>query len=222
MAKRLPRGCADARHFESVEALRAWFDANHATVTELWLLHYKAHTGKRTISWSQSVDEALAVGWIDSVIQPLDADRYAQRFSPRQPRSIWSAVNVAKAESLIAEGRMRPAGLRAFQARTAAKTAIYSHEQAAVGFTPAQEKAFRARRRAWAFFTARPPSYRKAATHWVTSARREETKASRLATLIDHSARGELVPQFRPRTPSRIAAASRRGSRPPSGSRSSS
>jgi uncharacterized protein YdeI (YjbR/CyaY-like superfamily) len=182
-----------------VEALRAWFDANHATAAELWLLHYKAHTGKRTISWPESVDEALAVGWIDSVIQPLDADRYAQRFSPRKPGSIWSAVNVRKAEALIAAGRMRPAGLKAFEARRAERTAIYSHEQETVGLTPAQEKAFKARPKAWAFFTGRPPSYRKAATHWVTSARREETRASRLTALIDYSANGELVPQFRPR-----------------------
>jgi uncharacterized protein YdeI (YjbR/CyaY-like superfamily) len=220
MAKRLPNGCEQALHFESVDALRAWFDAHHATAAEMWLLHYKAHTGKRTITWSQSVDEALAVGWIDSVLQPLDADRYAQRFSPRKPGSIWSVVNVRKAEALIAEGRMRPAGLAAYQARTEAKTAVYSHEQAAVRFAAAQERAFKADRAAWTFFVARPPSYRKAATHWVTSAKRPETQASRLATLIAHSAAGELVPQFRPRTPPGSAAAARRGSRPPSASRS--
>lgn len=212
----------EALHFDSVEALRAWFDAHHASAAELWLLHYKAHTGKRTVTWSQSVDEAIAVGWIDSVIQPLDADRYAQRFSPRRAGSIWSAVNVKKAEALIAEGRMRPAGLTAFEARTPDKTGVYSHEQAAVAFSPAQEKAFRARTKAWAFFAAQTPSYRRTATHWVSSAKREETRASRLATLIGHCTRGELVPQFRPRTPLRSAAASRRGSRPPSGSRSSS
>jgi uncharacterized protein YdeI (YjbR/CyaY-like superfamily) len=222
MAKRLPKGCEDALHFESVEALRAWFDAHHASATEMWLLHYKAHTGKRTISWSQSVDEALAVGWIDSVIQPLDADRYAKRFSPRKPGSIWSAINVKKAEVLIADGRMRPAGLKAFEARLAARTGTYTHEQGDIGFEPAEEKAFRAMKKAWAFFDAQPRSYRRAATWWVRSARRDATRKARLAALIAHSADGERLPQFRPRTPPRSAAASRRGSRPPSGSRSSS
>ena len=200
MATRPPKDDINAIHLDSPEALREWLDAHHATATELWLLHFKATTGKRTITWAQSVDEALAVGWIDSVIRPLDEHRYAQRFSPRKAGSTWSAVNVKKAEARIAAGRMRPAGLAAFEARTAARTGIYSHEQAAVAFTPAQEKAFRANRKAWAFFTARAPSYRRAATHWVTSAKKEETRASRLTALIAHSANGELVPQFRPRT----------------------
>jgi uncharacterized protein YdeI (YjbR/CyaY-like superfamily) len=199
MAKRPATAEIDAIHFDTVEALRAWFDAHHATARELWLLHYKAATGRRTITWAQSVDEALAVGWIDSVIQPLDVERYAQRFSPRRPGSIWSVVNVQKAEALIAAGRMRPAGLAAFAARQEARTGRYSHEQDAVGLEPVQEKAFRAKKRAWAFFEAQAPSYRRTAMHWVTSAKKAETRASRLATLIAHCARGELLPQFRPR-----------------------
>ena len=199
MAKRPAARAIDAIHFESIEALRAWFDANHATATELWLLHYKAATGKRTISWAQSVDEALAVGWIDSVIQPLDAHRYAQRFSPRRAGSTWSVINVRKAEALIAAGRMRPAGLAAFEARRASKTGTYSYEQAGAGFEPAQEKAFRAKKRAWAFFEAQPPSYRRTAMHWVTSAKAAATRASRLAALIAHSAAGNRLPQFAPR-----------------------
>ena len=212
MAKRPARDEIDAIHFEGIEALRAWFDANHATATELWLLHYKAATGKRTITWSQSVDEALAVGWIDSVIQPLDAHRYAQRFSPRRPGSTWSVINVAKAEALVAAGRMRPAGLAAFDARQAARTGIYSHERALAAFEPAQEKAFRAKKRAWAFFEAQAPSYRRTAIHWVTSAKAAATRASRLATLVALRG-GPASPAVRTPSPPRLTSRRRGGSR---------
>ncbi len=214
MATRRPAGCEHAIHFESVEALRAWFDAHHATAGELWLLHYKAHTGRRAISWSQSVDEALAVGWIDSVIQPLDADRYAQRFSPRKAGSTWSAVNVKKAVALIAAGRMRPAGLAAFEARRAERTGTYTHEQGDIALEAAEEQAFRANATAWALFAAQPRSYRRAATWWLRTARREPTRSARLSALIAHSERGERLPQFRPRTPPTNTTAPTQGPRP--------
>ena len=117
----------DVRFFASPGELRDWFDANHETAAELWLGQYKKATGRRTVTWAEAVDEALCVGWIDGQLQRLDETSHAQRFTPRRKGSTWSAVNVANVERLTAEGRMRPAGMRAFEARTAANTGVYSY-----------------------------------------------------------------------------------------------
>ena len=189
---------ADAIFFRSTDELRDWFDANHESATELWLGSWKKATGKPSVSWSDSVDEALCVGWIDSVRYSLDPERSAQRFTPRRKGSIWSAVNVAKIARLRAAGRMRPAGEAAFALRRDDRTAVYSFEQATDPELAADEEArFRANPAAWDWFAAKSPSFRKQALHWVVSAKRPETRERRLTTLIEDSAAGRPIPQMR-------------------------
>ena len=187
----------DVRFFATPEELRDWFDANHATAEELWIGYYRKSTGRPSVDWSQAVDEALCVGWIDGIRRSLDESSFVQRFTPRRKGSTWSAVNVAKVAALTEQGRMRPAGHAAFQARSEAKTAIYSYEQAAAAFTAEEESRFRAEKAAWADWEARPPSYRRAVTHWVTSAKGDATRARRLDALIADSAAGRKVGPMR-------------------------
>ena len=161
---------------------------------------YKRGSGKPSITWPQSVDEALCFGWIDGVRRSLGDDAYTIRFTPRRATSIWSAINVAKLAELEKLGKLRDAGRRAFAARTAAKTGVYSFERnESAKFTEAQEATLRANRRAAAFFDAQPPWYRRTATHWVISAKRDETRERRLAQLITDSAAGRSIgPLTRP------------------------
>jgi uncharacterized protein YdeI (YjbR/CyaY-like superfamily) len=188
----------DVLFLETPEQLREWFDAHHETAADLWLGYHRKATGKPTISWSEAVDEALCVGWIDSIRKRLDDMRSAQRFTPRRKGSTWSAINVAKVAALTAEGRMRPTGLAAFDARTADNTAIYAYEQPATATFAVEELArLRAVPAAWADWEARPPSYRKVVTHWVTSAKGAETRARRLEALIADSAAGRKVGPMR-------------------------
>ncbi len=166
----------------------------------MWLGSYKKATGKPTVTWSEAVDEALCVGWIDSVRYSLDPERSAQRFTPRRKGSNWSAVNIAKVKELTAAGRMRPAGLAAFEKRTDERSAVYSYERRHEAvFEPEQEARFRRNRAAWAWFEARGASYRMTATHWVVSAKRPETREKRLSTLIEDSAAGRTVKPLTPR-----------------------
>lgn len=188
----------DVLFLERPEQLRDWFDANHATASELWLGYHKKATGRPTISWSDAVDEALCVGWIDSVRYSLDGERSAQRFTPRRKGSVWSAINVRKVAELAEQGRMRPAGLAAFSARSPEKTAIYSYEREAAALTDDETAAIRAEEAAWADWQRRPPSYRKVVTHWIASAKQPETRARRLAALVAASAAGEPVGPMRP------------------------
>ena len=184
--------------FATPEALRAWFQANHETEDELIVGFHRTGTGVPSITWPQSVDEALCVGWIDGVRRRLDERRYTIRFTPRRPGSNWSAVNVARVEALTAEGRMQPAGLRAFQARSEAKTAVYSYEQRYdARLDEGMVREFRADAGAWAFFHAQPPGYRASATHWVMSAKREETRWRRFRTLVEDSRAGERIALLR-------------------------
>jgi uncharacterized protein YdeI (YjbR/CyaY-like superfamily) len=195
-----PKPPPDPLVFETPAELRDWFDANHETASELWLGSYKKATGKPSVQWSEAVDEALCVGWIDSIRYSLDAERSAQRFTPRRKGSNWSAVNIAKVAELTAQGRMRPAGLEAFEARTDARSAVYSYEQRhAAAFATDDEARFRANARAWEWWASRPPSYRTAATYWVVSAKKPETQARRLDTLIEDSAAGRTVKPLTPR-----------------------
>ena len=187
----------DIRFFATPEALRDWFDANHASATELWLGYYRKSSGTPSVDWPQAVDEALCVGWIDGIRRTLDAERFVQRFTPRRRGSTWSAVNVAKVEALTRQGRMRPAGIAAFEARTAANTGIYSYERPEGAFAEAELERLKADSAAWADWERRPPSYRKAVTHWVTSAKRPETRARRLETLIADAAAGRRVGPMR-------------------------
>jgi uncharacterized protein YdeI (YjbR/CyaY-like superfamily) len=190
----------DAIYFTSPEELGDWFDANHDTATELWLGSYKKATGKPTVTWSEAVDAALCVGWIDSVRYSLDPERSAQRFTPRRKGSNWSAVNIAKVKTLTEEGRMKPAGLAAFEARTEERSAIYSYERRHLAaLAPDEDAAFRASEDAWDRFQALPPSYRQTAIYWVVTAKKPETRVRRLATLIEDSAAGRRLKQLTPR-----------------------
>ncbi len=185
--------------FESAEELRAWLAANHARAPELFVGGWRKDSGRTGLSWEAIVDEALCVGWIDSIRRSVPGGAWSQRLTPRRPGSNWSAVNVANVERLRAEGRMQPAGLAAFDARRAERTGVYSYEQRHdARLTDDEEARFRAAERAWAWFANRPPSYRTAAIWWVVSAKRPETRERRLAELIEQSAAG-LMPK--PLTP---------------------
>ena len=174
--------------FATPADFRAWLEENHERAAELWVGFHKKATGRPSITWPEAVDEALCFGWIDGIRRSLGDESYVIRFTPRKPRSTWSAVNIARAKALIAEGRMRPAGLAAFEARSDDRSAIYSYEQRhEVRLAPDEEREFRANERAWEFFQAQPISYRRPALWWVVSAKREETRARRLRTLIEDS-----------------------------------
>jgi uncharacterized protein YdeI (YjbR/CyaY-like superfamily) len=188
---------AKPRFFASPEKLRAWFAKSHQTADELLAGFHKKATGKASITWAESVDEALCFGWIDGVRRSIDENSYTIRFTPRRARSIWSAKNIARFHELAAEGRVEPAGQRAFDERDVARTNQYSFEQERVSFDRAQAREFRANKKAWAFFQSQPPSYRKPAIWWVVSAKKEETRARRLATLIDDSETGLRIKQLR-------------------------
>jgi uncharacterized protein YdeI (YjbR/CyaY-like superfamily) len=180
--------------FATPAAFRAWLEKHHASATELLVGFHKKDSGKPSITWPESVDDALCFGWIDGVRRSLGPEAYSIRFTPRKPTSIWSRVNVDNVERLTKEGRMRPAGLRAYAARTAARTGVYSFERyTEARLTTAEEKSLRANKKAAAFFDAQPPWYRRTALHWVTSAKREDTRARRLAQLIKDSAAGRRI-----------------------------
>jgi uncharacterized protein YdeI (YjbR/CyaY-like superfamily) len=184
-----------AKFFSTPAAFRAWLQAHYQTKKELLVGYYKKGSGKPSMTWPESVDEALCFGWIDGVRRSLGDDAYTIRFSPRKPTSIWSAINVRKVAELTKLGKMSPAGLRAFAARRPERTGIYSFERIeAAKLTAAQDKALRANRKASAFLDAQAPWYRRAALHWVVSAKREETRGRRLEQLIAHSAAGRTVP----------------------------
>jgi len=183
--------------FATPAKFRAWLDKNHDSAGELLVGFYKTSSGKPSITWPESVADALCFGWIDGIRRSVDDERYTIRFTPRKPRSIWSAVNVKLAEELIRTKRMRRAGRKAFEARDDARSAIYSYEQRATArFPAADERRFKANKAGWKFFQARPASYRQAATRWVVSAKKDETRKKRLEQLIADSALGRSVPPF--------------------------
>lgn len=180
--------------FATPAAFRRWLQQHAAQATELLVGFHKVGSGRPCMTWSESVDEALCFGWIDGVRRRIDEHTYCIRFTPRKPSSIWSAVNIAKMEQLQAAGRMTPAGLAAFSHRQAHKSAIYSHEQAAAAQLPApQLREFKRHKTAWQFFEAAPAGYRKSMLHWVTSAKRAETRESRFAQLLAASQAGERI-----------------------------
>ena len=186
----------DVTFFATADELREWLDANHETADELWLGYYKKASGRPSVTWEQVVEEALCVGWVDSVRKGVDDDVSVQRLTPRRKGSTWSARNVAIVERLTGEGRMRPAGLAAFEARTDARTAIYSYEQPPTVMTDDELARFAADAAAWADWERRPASYRRVATHWITSAKQPTTRERRLARLIEDSHAGRPLKQF--------------------------
>jgi uncharacterized protein YdeI (YjbR/CyaY-like superfamily) len=183
--------------FESPAAFRVWLDEHHETVKELWVGFYKKSSGRPSITWPESVDEALCFGWIDGIRKSVDDISYTIRFTPRKPRSNWSAVNIARVAELTRLGRMRPAGNKAFEQRVVEKSGVYSHEQRhTTQLDEAFEQQFRANPAAWDFFQAQPAGYRRMAIWWVVSAKKEATRLKRLATLIDDSAHGRRIAEL--------------------------
>jgi uncharacterized protein YdeI (YjbR/CyaY-like superfamily) len=183
------------KFFATPALFRAWLKAHHATHKELLVGFYKKGSRKPSITWPESVDEALCFGWIDGVRRSLGDEAYSIRFTPRRSKSIWSAINVARVRELKKRRRMTPAGLLAFEARTPERTGVYSFERkTAAKLLPREEKNLRANEKAKAFFDSQPPWYRRVVLHWVTSAKRVETRERRLAELIEHSGRGRTVP----------------------------
>src|SRR5215213_8002692 len=158
-------------YFESPAEFRAWLEAHHETATELLVGFHKKGTGRPSLTWSQSVDQALCFGWIDNVRRSLGDDAYTIRFTPRKPNSTWSNINVAKVAELTAAGLMRPAGIAAFERRRADRTGTYSFEGNASELTPAEIEEFRRHEAAWRWFEQQPPGYRRTAGHWVASAK---------------------------------------------------
>jgi len=185
--------------FKSPSELQRWLDQHHDQAQELWVGFYKKSSGKPSITWPEAVDAALRFGWIDGVRKSMDDIRYTIRFTPRKPRSIWSAVNVKRAQALTKMGLMQPSGLTAFQARDQGRSGVYSYEQKSHQLDDVYEKKLRANKKAWDFFQAQAPWYQRAASWWVISAKKEETRLKRLATLIEDSAQGRTIaPLTRP------------------------
>jgi uncharacterized protein YdeI (YjbR/CyaY-like superfamily) len=189
----------DPVFFATPQEFRAWLEARHADAREVVVGFHRKGSGRPSMTWPESVDEALCFGWIDGIRRSLGDESYTIRFTPRKPRSTWSAINIGRARELIAEGRMRPAGLAAFEARSDDRSAIYAYEQrSGARLDPEQERELRANADAWAFFESQPPWYRRTATWWVVSAKREETRRKRLRTLIEDSAAGRRLRQLTP------------------------
>ena len=181
------------RFFGTPAELRAWFDKFHAKETEVWIGFHKRATGKPSVTWSESVDEALCVGWIDGIRKRIDADSYKIRFTPRKPTSTWSTINMDKVAALKRAGRMRPAGLTAFEKRRPNKVGIYSYEQRKPELGEPYGGLLQKNTTAWAFFEAQPPSYKKRLAWYVHSAKKEETRLARLKKLEAASSRGERL-----------------------------
>jgi len=181
------------RFFANAAAFRRWLEKNHDRESELWIGFHRKASGKPSITYPESVDQALCFGWIDGVVKSLDADSYVRRFSPRKASSIWSAVNLRKFAALVERNLVEKPGLEAYERRDPAKTNLYSFENRPQTLPPPLEKKFRANRAAWKFFQAQPPGYRRTATWWVVSAKREETQMTRLKKLLELSAKGERL-----------------------------
>jgi uncharacterized protein YdeI (YjbR/CyaY-like superfamily) len=182
--------------FTSAVEFRLWLDANHHNTTELLVGFYKLDSGRGGITYAEALDEALCYGWIDGVRKRVDEVSYTIRFTPRKPRSIWSKVNLGHVARLQKSGRMMPAGLKAFEARTAARSGIYAFENAPRSLAPADERAFKANKKAWKNFKQQAPYYQRVAIWWVISAKKEETRARRLKQLIEDTENGRRLKQL--------------------------
>ncbi len=180
-------------HFATAADFRRWLERRHATAPELQVGFYKKSANKSGMSYKEAVDEALCFGWIDGIVRRLDAERFTHRFTPRKPGSIWSNVNVGHVARLAAAGKMHAAGRAAFAARSAAKTGIYAFEQEAQKLPRAFERRFRAHAKAWAFFNAQAPWYRRRMIHKIASAKQAATRARWLERTIAASAAGRRL-----------------------------
>jgi len=183
--------------FKTKKDLRKWFEKNHNKLTEQWIGFYKTASGKQSITWSESVDEALCFGWIDGIRKSIDEKSYMIRFTPRKPNSAWSAVNIKKIEELTKLGLMKPEGVAAFNKMKNSNSKIYTYEQKEIVLDKKYESIIKANKKAWKYFDEQlAPSYKKISIKWVMSAKQEATRLSRLKILIDSSANGEKIPGF--------------------------
>jgi uncharacterized protein YdeI (YjbR/CyaY-like superfamily) len=189
----------EPKFFATPAAWRAWLDKHHGERQELVVGFYRQDSGRPSITWPESVDGALCYGWIDGVRRRIDDVSYSIRFTPRKASSTWSVVNIKRVAELTGQGLMRPAGIRAFEARKEERSGIYSFEQQSIQFESAQERRFRANRAAWKFFGSQPAWYRRTATWRVISAKREETREKRLAKLIEDCEQGRTIAELRRR-----------------------
>ena len=182
--------------FATSAELRRWFEQHHTDHQELWVEYYKKTSGKRSVNWPESVDEALCFGWIDGLRKGIDHERYAIRFTRRKPGSVWSVVNVKRAQELIDTGRMQPAGLAAFEARDPHKSGVYDMDLKDTRLSEIYENQIKMNPEAWSFYQSQPGWYRTSTAAWVMRARKEETRLKRLKILIDDSFQGKTVLQF--------------------------
>ena len=185
------------RYFKTPADFRAWLEKHHSSAAELLVGFYKRDSRKPSITWPESVDEALCFGWIDGIRRRIDDERYSIRFTPRRRGSIWSVVNTKRFAALSRGGRIADAGRAAFEGRDPERTKLYSFERETATLPAEYERQLRANAKAAAYFAAAPPHYRKLAAHWVTAAKHEETRQRRLAELIDSSAKGEKIRAYR-------------------------
>ncbi len=192
-ASKAPR-TGEVRFFPTPADLRTWLAENHESADELWVGLYRRASGRPSVSWPEVVDEALCFGWIDGIRRGIDDVSYTNRITPRRKGSNWSAVNIRRVGELEEGGRMTDAGRRAFALRDEAKSRVYSYEREAAALDAEAEATFRANEAAWSWFETAAPYYRKSASYWVMSAKRPETRARRLATLIEHAENGRTVP----------------------------
>ncbi|MCB0547043.1 MAG: YdeI/OmpD-associated family protein [Phaeodactylibacter sp.] len=185
------------KYFPTQADFRNWLEQHHGQEEELWVGYYKKATKKTSITWPQSVDEALCFGWIDGLRKSVDEESYIIRFTPRRPTSIWSAVNIKRFGELKELGRVQPSGQAAYEKRAEKRSEMYSYEQGTLSLPEAYEKKIRANKSAWDFFQALPPSVRKPSIWYVMSAKRKDTQLRRLETLIQCSEEGQRLPSLR-------------------------
>jgi uncharacterized protein YdeI (YjbR/CyaY-like superfamily) len=185
--------------FKTQAEFRAWLRANHATARELWVSVHRRTSGKASITYPEAVDEALCFGWIDGVRKKINEQSYRVRFTPRKPNSIWSAVNTKRVTELVRLGRMHASGIRVFEGREQKQSLKYSYERKNARLDGELEKLFRANKKAWEFFQAQAPWYRRTASWWVISAKQEATRLRRLSILIDDSAQGCRIDMLNPK-----------------------
>ena len=184
---------APIKFFTSAEKFRKWLDENHEKATVLWVGFYKKSTGRPSLTWPESVDEALCYGWIDGVRKTIDEESYKIRFSPRKLKSNWSGINIRRVDELTRLGLMKPSGIRAFEARQEYRSGVYSYEQRSTELPPELDAILKKNKKAWTFFHAQSPSYRKTIFWWIVSGKQEATRAKRMARLIEWSAAGKRL-----------------------------
>ena len=189
---------SNIKFFKTPEAFRKWLEKNHSKKDELWLGYYKKGSGKKSITYKEALEEVLCFGWIDGISKGIDEEKYCQRYTPRRKGSIWSAVNIKKAEELISSGKIHTSGLHVYKNRDLKKAGLYSFEQGEIKFPPALLKLLKANKKAWENFSKMPPGYRKTSTWWVISAKQEETRLRRMKTLIADSEAGRKIALLTP------------------------